>query len=54
MFLSLGNLQIRYSLGGTKEPYNIDVDHRNMANGQPHTVNITRDERDIVLQVSRQ
>ncbi|GAB0184083.1 contactin-associated protein-like 2 [Grus japonensis] len=46
-----GNLQIRYSLGGTKEPYNIDVDHRNMANGQPHTVNITRNGRDIVLQL---
>uniref|UniRef100_A0A8C2Y7M1 Contactin associated protein 2 n=1 Tax=Coturnix japonica TaxID=93934 RepID=A0A8C2Y7M1_COTJA len=46
-----GNLQIRYNLGGTKEPYNIDVDHRNMANGQPHTVNITRNERDIILQV---
>ncbi|XP_031447867.1 contactin-associated protein-like 2 [Phasianus colchicus] len=46
-----GNLQIRYSLGGTKEPYNIDVDHRNMANGQPHTVNITRNERDIILQI---
>ena len=38
----------------SKEPYNIDVDHRNMANGQPHTVNITRNERDIILQVSRQ
>ncbi|KAI6075273.1 Contactin-associated protein-like 2 [Aix galericulata] len=46
-----GHLQIRYSLGGTKEPYNIDIDHRNMANGQPHTVNITRNERDIVLQL---
>ncbi|XP_039380015.1 contactin-associated protein-like 2 [Mauremys reevesii] len=46
-----GNLQIRYNLGGTGEPYNIDVDHRNMANGQPHSVNITRNERDIVLQL---
>lgn len=25
-------LQIRYHLGGTREPYNIDVDHRSMAN----------------------
>ncbi|KAK2516084.1 hypothetical protein Q9233_013918 [Columba guinea] len=46
-----GYLQIRYSLGGTKEPYNIDVDHRNMANGQPHTVNITRNAWDIALQL---
>ncbi|NXR33667.1 CNTP2 protein, partial [Zosterops hypoxanthus] len=46
-----GNLQIRYNLGGTKEPYNIDIDHRNMANGQPHTVNVTRNGRDIVLQL---
>ncbi|KAK2096823.1 hypothetical protein P7K49_025857, partial [Saguinus oedipus] len=42
-------LQIRYNLGGTREPYNIDVDHRNMANGQPHSVNITRHERTIIL-----
>ncbi|KAM8980872.1 contactin-associated protein-like 2 [Sarcophilus harrisii] len=46
-----GNLQIRYNLGGTREPYNIDVDHRNMANGQPHSVNITRNEKDIILQL---
>uniref|UniRef100_A0A8C3SJJ5 Contactin associated protein 2 n=1 Tax=Chelydra serpentina TaxID=8475 RepID=A0A8C3SJJ5_CHESE len=46
-----GSLQIRYNLGGTREPYNIDVDHRNMANGQPHSVNVTRNERDIVLQL---
>ncbi|KAI1242965.1 Contactin-associated protein-like 2, partial [Lamprotornis superbus] len=46
-----GNLQIRYNLGGTKEPYNIDIDHRNMANGQPHTVNVTRNRRDIILQL---
>ncbi|XP_029391390.1 contactin-associated protein-like 2 isoform X1 [Mus pahari] len=46
-----GNLQIRYNLGGTREPFNIDVDHRNMANGQPHSVNITRHERTIILKL---
>uniref|UniRef100_A0A665V3T6 Contactin-associated protein-like 2 n=1 Tax=Echeneis naucrates TaxID=173247 RepID=A0A665V3T6_ECHNA len=48
-----GTLQIRYSLGGLTEPYTIDVDHRNLANGQPHSVNITRNLREIRLQVSR-
>jgi len=47
-----GTLQIRYSLGGLAEPYTIDLDHRNLANGQPHSVNITRDLREIRLQVS--
>lgn len=47
-----GTLQVRYSLGGLIEPYTIDVDHRNMANGQPHSVNITRNLREIRLQVS--
>ncbi|XP_041660286.1 contactin-associated protein-like 2 [Cheilinus undulatus] len=46
-----GTLQIRYSLGGLTEPYTIDVDHRNMANGQPHSVNISRNEREIRLQL---
>ncbi|KAG5210663.1 hypothetical protein JEQ12_015857 [Ovis aries] len=46
-----GSLQIRYHLGGTREPYNIDVDHRSMANGQPHSVNITRRERTITLKL---
>uniref|UniRef100_A0A668AVZ0 Contactin associated protein 2 n=1 Tax=Myripristis murdjan TaxID=586833 RepID=A0A668AVZ0_9TELE len=46
-----GTLQIRYSLGGLKEPYTIDIDHRNMANGQPHHVNITRNQREIRLQL---
>ena len=50
-FLYVGSLQIQYSLGGTKEPYNIDVDHRSMANGQPHSVNVTRHERTITLKV---
>ncbi|XP_026006116.1 contactin-associated protein-like 2b [Astatotilapia calliptera] len=46
-----GTLQIRYSLGRLTEPYTIDVDHRNMANGQPHSVNITRNLREIRLQL---
>ncbi|XP_070622913.1 contactin-associated protein-like 2 [Erythrolamprus reginae] len=46
-----GNLQVRYKLGSTKEPYNINVDHRNMSNGQPHSVNITRIGKNIVLQL---
>ncbi|XP_028607294.2 contactin-associated protein-like 2 isoform X1 [Podarcis muralis] len=46
-----GNLQIRYNLGSTKEPYNINVDHRNVSNGQPHSVNITRQGRFISLQL---
>uniref|UniRef100_A0A2K6AGU0 Contactin associated protein like 2 n=1 Tax=Mandrillus leucophaeus TaxID=9568 RepID=A0A2K6AGU0_MANLE len=48
-----GSLQIRYNLGGTREPYNIDVDHRNMANGQPHSVNITRHEKTIILKTGK-
>ncbi|XP_026537710.1 contactin-associated protein-like 2 [Notechis scutatus] len=46
-----GNLQVRYKLGGAKEPYNINVDHRNVSNGQPHSVNITRVGKDIVFQL---
>uniref|UniRef100_A0AAR2LAJ4 Contactin associated protein 2 n=1 Tax=Pygocentrus nattereri TaxID=42514 RepID=A0AAR2LAJ4_PYGNA len=46
-----GTLQIRYSLGGLKEPFTISLDHRNMANGQPHSVNISRQERLIQLQL---
>ncbi|XP_038134759.1 contactin-associated protein-like 2 [Cyprinodon tularosa] len=46
-----GSLQVRYSLGGLPEPYTIDIDHRNMANGQPHFVNITRRLREIHLQL---
>ncbi|KAL8165699.1 UNVERIFIED_CONTAM: hypothetical protein K2H54_053238 [Gekko kuhli] len=46
-----GNLQIRYSLGGAKEPYNINVDPRKVANGQPHSINITRKGKEIVVQV---
>ncbi|OCT74267.1 hypothetical protein XELAEV_18033226mg [Xenopus laevis] len=47
-----GILQIRYNLGGTKEPYNINIsDHKNMANGQPHSVNITRSGRNVIYQL---
>ncbi|XP_061652281.1 contactin-associated protein-like 2b isoform X2 [Phyllopteryx taeniolatus] len=46
-----GTLQIRYRLGGLTEPFTIDIDHRNMANGQPHAVNLTRHFRDIRLQL---
>ncbi|XP_074544491.1 contactin-associated protein-like 2 [Halichoeres trimaculatus] len=46
-----GTLQIRYSLGGLTEPFTIDVDHRNLANGQPHSVNISRNIREIRLQL---
>uniref|UniRef100_A0A8C5AQZ1 Contactin-associated protein-like 2 n=1 Tax=Gadus morhua TaxID=8049 RepID=A0A8C5AQZ1_GADMO len=48
-----GTLQVRYSLGGLTEPYTIDLDHRNMANGQPHHVNVSREQRSIHLQVGR-
>ncbi|XP_026876989.2 contactin-associated protein-like 2b isoform X1 [Electrophorus electricus] len=46
-----GTLQIRYSLGGLKEPFTLSLDHRNMANGQPHVVNISRQERVVLLQL---
>ncbi|NP_001268920.1 contactin-associated protein-like 2a precursor [Danio rerio] len=46
-----GTLQLRYSLGGLREPFTIDIDQRNLANGQPHTVNISRVERDIEVQL---
>ncbi|KAL0201707.1 hypothetical protein M9458_004894, partial [Cirrhinus mrigala] len=46
-----GTLQIRYNLGGLREPFTISLNHRNMANGQPHNVNITRQDRLIQLQV---
>ncbi|KAI1889032.1 hypothetical protein AGOR_G00174880 [Albula goreensis] len=48
---SNGTLQIRYDLGGLREPFTIDVDQRNMANGQPHSVNISRVQRSIQLQL---
>uniref|UniRef100_A0A3B3ZNM0 Uncharacterized protein n=1 Tax=Periophthalmus magnuspinnatus TaxID=409849 RepID=A0A3B3ZNM0_9GOBI len=46
-----GTIQIRYSLGGLKEPFTIDMNHRNLANGQPHSVRVSRRLRDIRLQV---
>lgn len=46
-----GTLQIRYNLGGLKEPFVISLDHRIMANGQPHSVNISRRDRLVQLQV---
>lgn len=49
---SSGTLQLRYNLGGLQEPFTVDLDQRNLANGQPHSVNITRIERDIHVQVS--
>ncbi|KAL6462889.1 hypothetical protein MHYP_G00293110 [Metynnis hypsauchen] len=47
-----GTLQLRYNLGGLREPFTVDLDQRNLANGQPHSVNITRIERDIYVQSS--
>ncbi|XP_028831829.1 contactin-associated protein-like 2b [Denticeps clupeoides] len=46
-----GTLQIRYNLGGLREPFTISQDTRNMANGQPHNVNISRQDRIIQLQL---
>ncbi|XP_067234833.1 contactin-associated protein-like 2a [Chanodichthys erythropterus] len=46
-----GTLQLRYNLGGLREPFTIDIDQRNLANGQPHTVNISRVERNIEVQL---
>ncbi|MCI4391514.1 hypothetical protein PGIGA_G00135420 [Pangasianodon gigas] len=46
-----GSLQLRYNLGGLLEPFTVDLDQRNLANGQPHTVNITRIEREIHVQL---
>ncbi|XP_062373361.1 contactin-associated protein-like 2b [Sardina pilchardus] len=46
-----GTLQIRYNLGGLREPFTISLDQRNMANGQPHSVNISRQGRVIQLQL---
>ncbi|XP_076014443.1 contactin-associated protein-like 2a [Genypterus blacodes] len=46
-----GSLQVRYNLGGLREPFAIDVDQRNLANGQPHSVNMTRKDRSITIQL---
>lgn len=50
-FFLTGSLQLRYNLGGLLEPFTVDLDQRNLANGQPHSVNITRIEREIQIQV---
>lgn len=49
--VSSGSVQVRYNLGGLKEPFTIDVDQRNMANGQPHSINVSRVNRSITIQV---
>ncbi|KAK5850192.1 hypothetical protein PBY51_014461 [Eleginops maclovinus] len=46
-----GSLQVRYNLGGLKEPFSIDVDQRNLANGQPHSINMSRVDRSITIQL---
>uniref|UniRef100_A0A8C6WIA9 Contactin associated protein 2 n=1 Tax=Neogobius melanostomus TaxID=47308 RepID=A0A8C6WIA9_9GOBI len=46
-----GSLQVRYNLGGLREPFSIDVDQRNLANGQPHNINMSRVDRRITIQM---
>lgn len=46
-----GSLQVRYNLGGLREPFAIDVDQRNLANGQTHNINMSRIERTITVQL---
>ncbi|KAM6900735.1 contactin-associated protein-like 2a [Xenentodon cancila] len=46
-----GSLQVRYNLGGLKEPFVIDVDQRNLASGQPHSIDMTRHNRSITIQL---
>ncbi|KAG7317659.1 hypothetical protein KOW79_018694 [Hemibagrus wyckioides] len=46
-----GSLHLRYNLGGLLEPFAVDLDQRNLANAQPHSVNITRTEREIHVQL---
>ncbi|XP_056869013.1 contactin-associated protein-like 2a [Takifugu flavidus] len=46
-----GSLQVRYNLGGLKAPFSIDVDQRNLANGQPHVFNMSRINRSITIQL---
>lgn len=50
--VSSGSLQVRYNLGGLREPFSIDVDQRNLANGQPHSINMSRVDRSITIQVN--
>lgn len=49
----LGSLQVRYHLGGLRAPFAIDVDQRNLANGQPHSFNMSRVDRSITIQVRK-
>ncbi|KAL1006600.1 hypothetical protein UPYG_G00074300 [Umbra pygmaea] len=46
-----GTLQVRYNLGGLREPFTIDVDQRNLANGQPHTIDMSRRNGTITIQL---
>ncbi|XP_068565864.1 contactin-associated protein-like 2a [Cebidichthys violaceus] len=46
-----GSLQVRYYLGGLREPFSIDVDQRNLANGQPHSINMSRVDRSVTIQL---
>ncbi|XP_029313436.1 LOW QUALITY PROTEIN: contactin-associated protein-like 2a [Cottoperca gobio] len=46
-----GSLQVRYNLGGLREPFSIDVDQRNLANGHPHSINMSRVDRHITIQL---
>uniref|UniRef100_A0A3P8U9R7 Contactin associated protein 2 n=1 Tax=Amphiprion percula TaxID=161767 RepID=A0A3P8U9R7_AMPPE len=46
-----GSLQVRYNLGSLREPFAIDVDQRNLANGQPHSINMSRLNRSITIQL---
>lgn len=49
----LGSLQVRYHLGGLRAPFAIDVDQRNLANGQPHSFNMSRVDRSVTIQVRK-
>lgn len=51
LYMFSGSVQVRYNLGGLKEPFTIDVDQRNLANGQPHSINMSRVNRSITIQV---
>nr|XP_020462117.1 contactin-associated protein-like 2 isoform X2 [Monopterus albus]XP_020462118.1 contactin-associated protein-like 2 isoform X2 [Monopterus albus] len=46
-----GSMQVQYNLGGLKEPFAVDVDQRNLANGQPHSISVSRINRSITIQL---
>lgn len=48
-FVSLGSVDLRYKLGLITHKYQLT--HRNLADGYPHYVNITRHNRTIKTQV---